>query len=95
MYEDDTTDVEGGLPGNSKDDEEPAMATGLNRDVPTPEVNDNYVNDSVMLPIGNSYTRGKVIGRKRDADGNSIGRGNYNPYLTQGNIMFSFMMGRS
>ena len=57
------------------------MDTGLDREVSTPDVNDNYVNASVMLPIGNIYTRGKVIGRKRDADGNSIGRKNYNPIL--------------
>ena len=57
------------------------MATVLGRDVPTPEVNDNYVNASFMFPSGNSHARGKVIGRKRDADGNSIGRKNYNPIL--------------
>ena len=38
------------------------MATGLDRKVPMTEVNDNYVNASVMLPRGNSYARGKVIG---------------------------------
>ena len=40
------------------------MDTVLDREVPTPEENDNYVNDSVMFPIGNSYARGKVIGWK-------------------------------
>ena len=40
MYEDDTTDVGGGLAVNTEDDEGPDMATGLDRKVPTPEVND-------------------------------------------------------
>ena len=34
-----------------------------------------------MLPRGNSYTRGKVIGQKRDAYGNAIGMKNNNPIL--------------
>ena len=42
------------------------MTNGLDRKVPTPEGNENYVNDSVMLPRGNSYARGKVIVRKID-----------------------------
>ena len=81
MYGDDTTDVEGGLAVNNKDDEDPAIATGLDREVPTPEVNNNYVNALVVLPIGNRYGTGKVIGRKRDADGNIVGRINNNPIL--------------
>jgi hypothetical protein len=34
-----------------------------------------------MLPCGNSFARGKVIGRKRDAKGNPIGRANDNTIL--------------
>ena len=68
MYEDDSTDLEGGLEGKTEDDEDPVIATGLYREVAMPEVNDNYVNALVMLPIGNSYARGKVVGQKRDAD---------------------------
>ena len=34
-----------------------------------------------MLPRGDSYSREKVIGRKRDTHGNSIGRANDNPIL--------------
>ena len=56
MYEDDTTDAEGGLSY-----EIPVMATGLDLQVPTPEVNDNYVNSSFMSPRGNTYARGKVV----------------------------------
>ena len=44
-------------------------------------MNDNYVNSSVMLPRGNTYARGKVIGRKRDGSGNAVGIINDNPIL--------------
>ena len=81
MYEDDTTDAEGGLAGNTEDDEEPVIATALYRKVHIIEVDENYVNYSVMLPRGNSYARGKVIRRKRYADGNAVGRTNNNPIL--------------
>ena len=71
--------MEGGLAGNNEDDDDPAMATVLDLKVPPPKVNDNYVNASVMLPRDNSCARGKVIGRKIDEDGNSVGRKNDNP----------------
>ena len=79
MYEDDTTDVEGGLTNNTEDDEDPAMDTGLYRKVPTPEVNYKYENASIILPRGNSYAREKFIGQKIDADENTIGRTSDNP----------------
>ena len=81
MYKDDTTDVQDGLVGNTEDDEDPATATGLDRELPTPEANDNYVNAQVIFPVVNSYARWKVIGRKRYADGNNVGRKNDNPIL--------------
>ena len=96
MYEYNTTDVEGGLSVNTKYDEYPTRDTGFDGEVPMPEVNDNDVNTSVMLQRENSYSRGKVIGRKRDAYGNAVGRTNDNPiYLTQGNIVLSLIMERS
>ena len=64
MYEDDTTDAEGVLAVKNEEDKKTVMANGLEHKVPTPEVNDNVVNASVMLPIGNSYARGKVIEKK-------------------------------
>ena len=73
MYEDYTIDVEGGLADNTEDDEDLDIATGLFREVPKPEANDNYVTTLVMLSIGNNYARGKVIGRERDVYGNVIG----------------------
>ena len=72
MYKYDTTDVEVGLAGNTEDDEGPVMDNELDCNVLMPEVNDNYVNASVMFPRRNSYAKGEVIGRKRDADGNSV-----------------------
>ena len=81
MYEYYTKYVEGNLAGNTKDDEETDMANVLDCKVPTPDSNENYVNALVMLPTGNSYSRRKVIKRKVDADGNTIGRKNDNPII--------------
>ena len=81
MYEEDTTDVEGVLAGNTEEDEDHSMDTGLYSKVPTSESNDTHLNASVMLPRGNSYVRGEVIGQKIDADGNDVGRENDNPIL--------------
>ena len=57
------------------------MANGLYREVSTPEVNENYVNTSVMLSRGNSYAREKFIGHKKDTYGSDVGRGTDNPIL--------------
>ena len=76
IYEDDTTDVGGGLAGKTEDYEDPSMANGFYREVRMPEINDNHVNASVMLPRGNSYDRVKVVGREKGADGNAVGRTN-------------------
>ena len=57
------------------------MATIFNREVPTPEANDNHLNALVMLLRGNSYARGKAIRQKRDADWNDVGRSNDKPIL--------------
>ena len=47
--------------------------------LPTPEASDNYVNANVMLPLGDSLSRGRVVEQKRDAKGNVMGRANDNP----------------
>eukprot|EP00804_Cyclotella_cryptica_P016777 CCRYP_002064-RA/>CCRYP_002064-RA protein AED:0.32 eAED:0.33 QI:0/0/0/1/1/1/2/0/448 len=47
----------------------------------TPEVGDSYVNTKVMLSRGDCMTRGKVVRRKRDAEGNPIGQANNNPIM--------------
>ena len=44
-------------------------------------MNNNYVNDSAMLPRGDTYSRGRVTGRKIDVDGNVVGRRKDNPIL--------------
>ena len=81
MYEEYSIDEEGILAGNTKDIEDPSMATELDREVPKPEVNYNYTNASVMLPRGNSYAIGKVIGRKIDSYENAVRRTNDNPIV--------------
>ena len=81
MYEDDTTEVEGGFVDKSEENEIPLMATILERQVSTPEVNYIYVNSSAVFPRGNTYSREKVIGQKIDASGNIFGRSNDNPVL--------------
>ena len=64
------------MAGKTKDDEDPAMSNELDREVLTPEVNDNDVNASVMLPRRNSHSIVKVIRSKRDSDGNAVGTSN-------------------
>ena len=51
---------------------------------PTPEIGDNYLNTELMLPRGGTLARGRVTERKRDHEGNVIGRSNANP--TRGNM---------
>ena len=67
------------MEGKTKDYEDPDMDTRLDCEVPTTEINDNCVNASIMLQRGKSYARGKVIVRKRDAYGNTVGRTNETP----------------
>ena len=73
--------MKGVLAGSTEDDEDHAMATGFDRGLPTPDVNDNYVNALVMFSRGNRYARGEVIRRKNDVDGNVVSRTNYNAIL--------------
>jgi len=47
----------------------------------TPEIGDAYLNAEISIPKGGSMARGRVIGRKRDADGNPTGRANPNSIL--------------
>ena len=48
---------------------------------PTPEIGENYLNMELMLPCGGTRARGRVTERKRDHEGNVIGRSNANPIL--------------
>jgi hypothetical protein len=47
----------------------------------TPEAYDEYLTAEVLLPNMGNITKAKVIGRKRDADGNPVSRHNANPIL--------------
>lgn len=47
----------------------------------TPETFDGYLTASVMLPRGGEVLKAQVVARKRDANGNPIGRANSNPIL--------------
>ena len=87
--------AEGGLVEKSEDDEIPVMSTGLDHQVPMTEVNNNYVNSSVMFPRGNTYTIGKVIRRKEMQVKIMLEGGTTIPYLTLANIVLSLIMGRS
>jgi hypothetical protein len=46
-----------------------------------PEVFDAYLRAEVLLPKGDCLVTGTVVGRKRDMNGNPIGRKNSNPIL--------------
>ena len=47
----------------------------------TPEIGDNYLNMELMLPRGGTLARVRVTERKRDHEGNAIGRSNADPIL--------------
>jgi hypothetical protein len=44
-----------------------------------PEAYNEYLTAEVLLPNMGNITKAKVIGQKRDADGNPVGRRNANP----------------
>ena len=46
-----------------------------------PETYDAYVQAHVQLPVGDQMSLGTVLRRKRDRDGNPVGRHNNNPIL--------------
>lgn len=47
----------------------------------TPEAYDEYLTAEVLLPNMGEMTKARVVGRKRDADGNPVGLRNANPLL--------------
>ncbi len=49
--------------------------------LPTPEAGDNYISAEILLPLGGVLRRGKVISRKHDADGNTVGQAHDRPIL--------------
>jgi len=46
-----------------------------------PEFLDNYISAHVLLPKGDSFVKGQVVARKRDANGNTRGKAHSNPVL--------------
>ena len=48
---------------------------------PTPDIRDNYLNMELMMPRGGTLGRGRVTERKRDHEGNVIGRYNASTIL--------------
>jgi hypothetical protein len=59
-------------------DDEPGMPE---LDEYTPETFDGYLTASVLLPRGGEVLKAQVVARKRDANGNPIGKANSNPIL--------------
>ena len=47
----------------------------------TPEALDNYIGAEVMISHGDTVAQGSVRRRKRNVEGNTIGRANRNPIL--------------
>ncbi len=45
------------------------------------EAGDKYIQESIMIPRNNNIAHGTVVSRKRDAEGNIIGRAHDNPIL--------------
>ena len=64
-----------------EDDDDGLIGSADTEETPTPEAGDYYLNASVMLPHGGTLARGRVVRRKRDREGNPIGRANANPIL--------------
>ena len=47
----------------------------------TPEAMQKYIGAEIMISHGDTVAKGSVRRRKRDVDGNTIGRANSNPIL--------------
>ena len=47
----------------------------------TPEAMDNYIGAEIMISHGDTVAQGSVRRRKRDVEGNTIGRDYSNPIL--------------
>ncbi len=48
---------------------------------PTPEISDKFLKPHIQLQKGNIESKGRVIERVRDSDGNELGREHHNPIL--------------
>ncbi len=52
------------------DDEDPWAVTGVSQEVPTPDIQDQYLGASILLPRGSTNVCGRVKLRKRYSYGN-------------------------
>jgi hypothetical protein len=59
----------------------------------TPEIGDNYLSAELMLPKGTVMVKGRMAARKRDRDGNPVGRANDNPILDTRSYIVNFFDG--
>ncbi len=59
----------------------------------TPEMGDNYLNAEISVPRGGALSKGRVTSRKRDKDGNPVGRANASPILDTREYTFTFNNG--
>jgi hypothetical protein len=66
---------------DDEDDLDDATTDPNDDHLPTPDVADNYISANLLLPLGKEMKRGRVVERKRAADGTPIGRANNNPIL--------------
>ena len=71
------------------DDTDPADPEYGDAEV-TPETGDNYLSAELMLPKGGVFVKGRVTARKRDRDGNPVGRANDNPILDTRSYIVDF-----
>jgi hypothetical protein len=55
-----------------------------------PEIGDNYLSAELMLPKGSVIVKGRMTVRKRDQDGNPVGRANDNPILDTRSYIVDF-----
>jgi hypothetical protein len=54
------------------------------------EAFDKYISAEVLVPKGDMLEHAKVIGRKRDRDGNAIGHGHSNPIMDTRILLFQY-----
>ena len=66
---------------SSPDPIEPEAKVPEVDDAPTPEETDEYTNVQVLLPKEEGYQRARITSRKRNAEGELIGKRNNNPLL--------------
>ena len=88
LPEDDTPEYE-----RYEDDQDQGTQT-IERDDFDKDAIDMYLKAEVTLPIGGEMLSGTVLSRKRDVDGNLVGKANANPILDTRMYVVAFPDGR-